>query len=896
MLATTVALTAASAVVFASPAAAANTAFYVNNQSGSNCSDAGSATITQPWCTFGPINSHGAFGAGDSILLARGATWNQQMNLSGSGTSASPISVTAYGSGANPKIQRNDSVDDRGIRLVDGDYWSFSNLEISHAASGLLAYYDTVGHNGLNISNVYVHDIKGIIFYTNGSTSTHIASADADNVRNSSGIQITGKYTTFSSSDYFLRGVRIDNVTGDHNFDTVGIDMLGPESEQVQSNVGGSGGAGANMVQDVVIDHLASHDDNWGCDEALRLFTVKHAVVMNSNFNNEAPCFNASGTTVVILGHLDDVSVVNSVFSNVLDTGANDEDALDFEIFNNNVRARDSLFENTAGSAMSFLKLGGRTGDYSTNNESSANVFINNGVAKGYAPLLVLNGAGGASISGTMRDNINVNTNLFYDQGFGFGGFSTVNNQTLSNGSGNVFFAAADFSGVQGQNGWSYQSFNGSSYSNLVYDSTAKKWTPSGQSVPEITQFDQHPDTTSGWVARAWTAPASGTVSLRGRILKSDNAAGGNGVLARITKNGTQIWPATGTQLIAAGDEYTGVGYALDGVSVSAGDVIRFETNNNGDSSYDKASWTPSVSYTANSTQAYNWGFNGGQEEGWSVFGATTSTATGTDLNSLNLTSTGNDPRAFSPDKLQVNASTVPTVTVRMNNGTTDTSGKIYFVTAADTTWNETKSVAFTVAASSGYTNYSVNMAANSAWAGTIRQIRVDPITVSGPTSIDSVTLTGSGALYTDRLSDAGFEDPSADFYTYNPVGAWVFTGSTGVQRNLSAFSGSQGAPEGQQTAFVQGTDSVKQTLNMSAGSHTVSFSAARRTNNGGVQQLDFYVDGTKVNSTPFSPSSGTFQTFTTPSFTTSAGTHVVEFRGTNAGDNTAFVDAVSLQ
>lgn len=891
-----VALATAATVAVVSPASAVNTAYYVNNQAGSSCSDSGPGSITQPWCTFGPINSHGAFGAGDSIQLARGATWNQQMNLTGSGTAASPISVTAYGSGANPKIQRNDSVDDRGIKVVDGDYWSFSNLEISHAASGLLAYYDTVGHNGLSISNVYVHDIKGIIFYTNGSSSTHVASADADNVRNSSGIQITGKYTTFSSTDYFIRGVRIDMVTGDHNFDTVGIDMLGPESEQVQSNVGGSGGAGANMVQNVVIDHLASHDDNWGCDEALRLFTVEHAVVMNSNFNNEAPCFNASGTTAVILGHLDDVSVVNSVFSNVLDTGSNDEDALDFEIFNNNVRARNSLFENTAGSAMSFLKLGGRTGDYSTNNESSSNVFVNNGVAKGYAPLLVLNGAGGASIGGVLRDNINVNSNLYYDQGFGFGGFSTVNNQTLSNGSGNTYFAAADFSGVQGQNGWSYQTFNGSTYSNLVYDSTAQKWTPSGQSVPEITQFDQHPDTTTGWVARAWTAPSTGTVSLRGRILKSDNAGGGNGILARITKNGTQVWPSTGTQLVAAGDEYSGVGYALDGISVNAGDVIRFETNNNGDSSYDKASWTPSVTYTSNLTQAYNWGFNGGQEAGWTVFGATTSTATGTDLNSLNITSTGGDPRAFSPDNLGVNASAVPTVSVRMNNSTTDTSGKIYFDTTADPSFSESKSVAFTVAASSGYATYNINMASNSLWAGTIRQIRVDPITVAGATSIDSVALIGSGALYTDRLIDGGFEDPSADFYTYNPAGVWVYTGTAGVQRNLSAFSGSQGAPQGQQTAFVQGTGSAKQTLNMSAGSHTVSFSAARRTNNGGVQQLDFYVDGTKINSTSFAPSSGTFQSFTTPSFTTTAGSHVLEFRGVNAGDNTAFVDSVTLQ
>jgi hypothetical protein len=880
------------------PAWAANTTFYVNNQAGSNCSDAGAATLAQPWCTFTPINAHGAFEPGDTILLAKGATWNQQMNLSGSGTSANGISVSAYGTGNNPKISRNGSVDDRGIKLVDGDYWSFSHLEVANAASGILAYYDTTGHNGLNFTDIYVHDINGLIYFTNGSTSTQVPSAIADNVRNSSGIQITGKHSTFSSTDYFLRGVRMDEISGDHNLNTIGIDMLGP-NEQVQPNVGGSGGAGANMVQNVVINHLASHDDNWECDEALRLFTVKHAVIMNSVLNNEAPCWNVGGTTAVILGHLEDVSIVNSVFSNVANTGSNDEDALDFEIFNNNVRARNSLFENTPGSAMSFLRLGNRPGDYSTNNESSSNLMINNGVGKGYGPILVLNQVGAASpITGTIKDNINVNTNFLYDQGSGFAGFSTTNNQTLSNGSGNAYFSAADFSGTQGLNGWSYQSFDGSSYSNLVYDSAAKKWTPSGQSVPEITQFDQHPDTSAAdWVARAWTAPSSGTVSLRGRILKSDNSAGGNGILARITKNGSQIWPASGTQAVAAGDEYTGIGYVLDNVTVNAGDVIRFETNENGESSFDKASWTPSVTYTSTPSSAYNWGFNGGAEAGWNVYGATSSTATGTDLSALNLTSTGTDPRIQSPDQLHLNAASATTVTIRMSNATSSTVGRVYFTTPSSPTASESQSVPFAVAPNSGYTSYTVNMSTNALWTGEIKQLRVDPIDTTGATNIDSVVVSGSGALYLNRVLDSGFEDPSANFYTYDPAGAWQFLSTAGVQRNSSAFSGSQAAAAGQQTAFIQGTGSAAQTLNISAGAHTVSFATAQRTNNGGAEAIDVYVDGTKINTSAFAPpSSGAFQTFTSPSFTTTAGSHTIRFQGANAGDNTALLDQVSIQ
>ena len=880
------------------PAWAAGATYYVNNQAGSNCSDSGAATQAQPWCTFNPINSHGAFGPGDAILLAKGATWNQQMNLTGSGTAANGISVSAYGSGANPKIMRNGSVDDRVIKLVNGDYWSFSHLEVSNAASGILAYYDTLGHNGLRFTDIYAHDIKGLIFFTDGVVDKPVPSALADNVRNSSGIQITGKYTTFSSTDYFLKGVRMDDITGTHNLNTIGIDMLG-QMQQVESNVGGSGGAGANMVQDVVINHLASHDNDWGCDEALRLFTVKHAVVMNSSLNNETPCHHVGGTTAVILGHLEDVTFVNSMVTNVTSTGSNDENALDFEILNNNVRARNSLFANTPGSAMSFLKLGNRPGDYSTNNESSSNLMINNGVTKGYGPILVLNQVGAASpITGTIKDNININSNFLFDQGNGFAGFTTTNNQTLSNGSGNAYFSAADFSGIQGLNGWSYQSFDGAAYSDLVYNEGAEKWTPAGQNAPEITRFDQHPGFTSdGWVARAWTAPVSGAVSLRGRILKSDNTGQGNGILARITMNGTPIWPTGGAQTVAAGDEYTGVGYVLDNVAVNAGDVLRFETNENGESSNDKASWTPSVAYTSNPGEAYNWGFNSGQEGRWKVWGATSTTEEGADLSALNLTSTGTDPRIESPDQLHLDAASATTVTVRMSNATTSATGRIYFTTPSSPGASETKSVAFAVEPNSGYTTYTVDMASNPLWTGEIRLLRIDPIDAVGGANIDSVVVSGSGALYANRLLNGSFEDPSTTFYTYEPAGVWQFAGSAGVQRNTSPFSGTQRAPDGQQTAFIQGTNSASQALNLSAGSHTVKFSLAQRKNNGGAQALDLYIDGTKVNTSAFvPPSTGAFQTFTSPAFTTTAGTHTIQFRGANAGDNTAFVDQVTIQ
>jgi hypothetical protein len=83
-------------------------------------------------------------------------------------------------------------------------------------------------------------------------------------------------------------------------------------------------------------------------------------------------------------------------------------------------------------------------------------------------------------------------------------------------------------------------------------------------------------------------------VSIRGRILKSDTV-GGDGIGARITKNGVTIW---GPESVSYNDQ-TGVEANLDHLSVAAGDVIRFVVDNGGrgNNDHDLTSWDPSVAY-----------------------------------------------------------------------------------------------------------------------------------------------------------------------------------------------------------------------------------------------------------------------------------------------------------
>jgi hypothetical protein len=91
-------------------------------------------------------------------------------------------------------------------------------------------------------------------------------------------------------------------------------------------------------------------------------------------------------------------------------------------------------------------------------------------------------------------------------------------------------------------------------------------------------------------------APTSGTIAIRGRVLKE--SLGGDGVTARITRNGNQIWPSTGGAAAVGGSDASG--YDTDvTLPVTAGDTIRFEVTNggNGDATSDATAWAPSIAY-----------------------------------------------------------------------------------------------------------------------------------------------------------------------------------------------------------------------------------------------------------------------------------------------------------
>lgn len=594
------------------PAHAAGTTYYINNQAGSHCSDGGAHTLAEPFCSFSPINRIRTFTPGDQILLARGASWDQEMSLTGRGTANEPIVLGAYGTGPNPKILRNQETSDICILLIDASYWNISNLEVGRASVGILLHYTQPFNNGVNISNIYAHDNKGI--WGSHSTEYPVSSKVMDpfasglNINLSSGILFNlASYLTFSSSQYVLKGVTVNNVQGANNVDSVAFDA---ETNTIENQ------DGHNAFQDVLLNGLVLASDNGhaariyqraglGCSDSLRLLGMTNVTLMNSVLFDEAGCHTPTGTAALILGRVSNVRVVNNIFFGVPASGSPDETAIDFEWSEDQVFLQGNFFAGNAGAGVEILNI--HPGDHTTI-DFSGNTFAQNALSHRPGAASIWEdskGRGYGTPSGSIRNN------LYFEQHGRFlngkdlrliAQLNQLQTTTVAN------YAAELFSTSQGRYQWHY-----------MYESADSTWKDMpGYSIAVengawqandhqyVSAFNMVPGACTGrcsmgGVARAWVAPHAGVISIRGALLKADGSSGlsVNAVVNQVSgRNVTQLWPGPRGKRMLSASSPLGYETDVDGIQVNEGDVIRFEVHGNSDKASDVVSWTPSIGYT----------------------------------------------------------------------------------------------------------------------------------------------------------------------------------------------------------------------------------------------------------------------------------------------------------
>ncbi len=161
---------------------------------------------------------------------------------------------------------------------------------------------------------------------------------------------------------------------------------------------------------------------------------------------------------------------------------------------------------------------------------------------------------------------------------------------------------------------------------------------------------------------------------------------------------------------------------------------------------------------------------------------------------------------------------------------------------------------------------------------------------------LDNMTIVQDTAGV--AFSDPGFEAGQliTGSYLYNVTGTpWTFTGQAGVTANSSAFTlNNPAAPQGKEVAFLQNLGTISQSVGgFVAGNYHFTLSAAMRAQYS-IQTFQILIDGTAV--ATFSPTSTSYQTFTSSSFAVSAGTHMITFKGLNSqGDATDFLDNLAI-
>jgi parallel beta-helix repeat protein len=226
-------LTLAVALLSSPPGANAAT-FYVNNASGSSCSNTGAGTLAQPYCTItAALAAHHA--AGTTIIVLPG-TYKEQVNIPGSGASGSPLVLQGQGTPSNPVIvdgsnssgtpTNSFNINVAGVSWVvidgftvtksvwDGIYVSnSSNVTVTHNIATFGQHYGIEASNStattIGSNNVHDNTWSGIAL-TGGSTGCTIQ--DNESHHNITPNQSSGIYDYGSPGNLIQRNRTHDNA------------------------------------------------------------------------------------------------------------------------------------------------------------------------------------------------------------------------------------------------------------------------------------------------------------------------------------------------------------------------------------------------------------------------------------------------------------------------------------------------------------------------------------------------------------------------------------------------------------------------------------------------------------------------------------------------------------
>lgn len=283
-------------------AGSGGTVYYVDSVSGS---DSNSGTSSgSAWQTLAKVTSH-TFSAGDVVAFNRGETFTGSATISGGGTSGNPVTVTAYGTGAQPVLTNPGNWN---MLLIDSPYVAVKDLAFTNGA-----VFDN--SDGLGITGTK-YEQSGAVAITGNGTGALVQDSTFSDV--GVGVKTYGAnsqvlHNTFENLRIAFRGI---DAGTDTSYGAIGVsvDNSGVEvgyndfinCRSTDSPYGADGGAveieGFTYNKNNITIH---HNYSRGSQGFLEVTeTSSSNVTVNENVSDDYQQFIAWDTTTTPSGYL----------------------------------------------------------------------------------------------------------------------------------------------------------------------------------------------------------------------------------------------------------------------------------------------------------------------------------------------------------------------------------------------------------------------------------------------------------------------------------------------------------------------------------------------------------------------------------------------------------------
>lgn len=272
---------------------------------------------------------------GDTVLLARGSTFSEQLDIRASGVATAPITFGAYGTGDHPLISaaghaisgsktswieiRDIAITETGSTAIYAGYasnWVIDNVTITDQAGGTATQGISFQHGanltvrnatieGMHSDGIWIDDTTGVLLENNRIGTVHGANSDNIQVANSRNVVVRGNTLEIGPDSDTTKG----NVTINKSSDVI-----------VADNEMSGGGYGASINSDHVVVTGNTIRDQGGYDWSFGIgagerWSVSDYLIADNTISNVrfGVALTGIGDTPVVR---DGIEITNNVFEN----------------------------------------------------------------------------------------------------------------------------------------------------------------------------------------------------------------------------------------------------------------------------------------------------------------------------------------------------------------------------------------------------------------------------------------------------------------------------------------------------------------------------------------------------------------------------------------------------